>query len=213
MVCCRVNNKLKMTKEKLNITPVSDQLVSRIEKEKLLNQKSKVIWFTGLSGSGKTTLAMALEKNLYEDGFVTQILDGDNIRSGINNNLGFSPEDRMENVRRIAEVAKLLLNSGVICICAFVSPTEDIRNLVREIVGENDFLEIFMSTPLEVCETRDVKGLYQKARAGEIKNFTGISAPFEIPQNAVLSIDTSNKSVEECVNLLLGKILPEITLK
>ncbi|HPE75616.1 MAG TPA: adenylyl-sulfate kinase [Draconibacterium sp.] len=202
-----------MTKEKLNITPVSDQLVSRIEKEKLLNQKSKVIWFTGLSGSGKTTLAMALEKNLYEDGFVTQILDGDNIRSGINNNLGFSPEDRMENVRRIAEVAKLLLNSGVICICAFVSPTEDIRNLVREIVGENDFLEIFMSTPLEVCETRDVKGLYQKARAGEIKNFTGISAPFEIPQNAVLSIDTSNKSVEECVNLLLGKILPEITLK
>jgi len=208
-----VNNKLKMTKEKLNITPVSDQLVSRIEKEKLLNQKSKVIWFTGLSGSGKTTLAMALEKNLYEDGFVTQILDGDNIRSGINNNLGFSPEDRMENVRRIAEVAKLLLNSGVICICAFVSPTEDIRNLVREIVGENDFLEIFMSTPLEVCETRDVKGLYQKARAGEIKNFTGISAPFEIPQNAVLSIDTSNKSVEECVNLLLGKILPEITLK
>ena len=213
MVCCRVNNKLKMTKEKLNITPVSDQLVSRIEKEKLLNQKSKVIWFTGLSGSGKTTLATALEKNLYEDGFVTQILDGDNIRSGINNNLGFSPEDRMENVRRIAEVAKLLLNSGVICICAFVSPTEDIRNLVREIVGENDFLEIFMSTPLEVCETRDVKGLYQKARAGEIKNFTGISAPFEIPQNAVLSIDTSNKSVEECVNLLLGKILPEITLK
>ena len=213
MVCCRVNSKLKMTKEKLNITPVSDQLVSRIEKEKLLNQKSKVIWFTGLSGSGKTTLATALEKNLYEDGFVTQILDGDNIRSGINNNLGFSPEDRMENVRRIAEVAKLLLNSGVICICAFVSPTEDIRNLVREIVGENDFLEIFMSTPLEVCETRDVKGLYQKARAGEIKNFTGISAPFEIPQNAVLSIDTSNKSVEECVNLLLGKILPEITLK
>ena len=213
MVCCRVNSKLKMTKEKLNITPVSDQLVSRIEKEKLLNQKSKVIWFTGLSGSGKTTLATALEKNLYEDGFLTQILDGDNIRSGINNNLGFSPEDRMENVRRIAEVAKLLLNSGVICICAFVSPTEDIRNLVREIVGENDFLEIFMSTPLEVCETRDVKGLYQKARAGEIKNFTGISAPFEIPQNAVLSIDTSNKSVEECVNLLLGKILPEITLK
>lgn len=213
MVCCRVNSKLKMTKEKLNITPVSDQLVSRIEKEKLLNQKSKVIWFTGLSGSGKTTLATALEKNLYEDGFVTQILDGDNIRSGINNNLGFSPEDRMENVRRIAEVAKLLLNSGVICICAFVSPTEDIRNLVREIVGEDDFLEIFMSTPLEVCETRDVKGLYQKARAGEIKNFTGISAPFEIPLNAVLSIDTSNKSVEECVNLLLGKILPEITLK
>ncbi len=201
-----------MTKENSNIYPDFDKAVSRREKEMLLNQKSKVIWFTGLSGSGKTTLANALEKNLYEKGFLTQILDGDNIRSGINNNLGFSPEDRMENVRRIAEIAKLLLNSGVICICAFVSPTEDIRNLVCEIAGDEDFIEIYMSTPLEVCESRDVKGLYQKARAGEIKNFTGISAPFEIPKNAVLSIDTSNKSVEECVNILLDKVLQEISL-
>ncbi len=201
-----------MTKENSNIYPVFDNSVSRHEKELLLNQKSKIIWFTGLSGSGKTTLANALEKNLYEKGFLTQILDGDNIRSGINSNLGFSPEDRMENVRRIAEIAKLLLNSGVICICAFVSPTEDIRNLVCGIAGDEDFIEIYMSTPLEVCERRDVKGLYQKARAGEIKNFTGISAPFEIPKNAVLSIDTTNKSVEECVNILLDKVLQEISL-
>ncbi|MBK6282228.1 MAG: adenylyl-sulfate kinase [Draconibacterium sp.] len=201
-----------MTKENSNIYPVFDNSVSRREKELLLNQKSKIIWFTGLSGSGKTTLANALEKNLYEKGFLTQILDGDNIRSGINNNLGFSPEDRMENVRRIAEIAKLLLNSGVICICAFVSPTEDIRNLVCGIAGDEDFIEIYMSTPLEVCERRDVKGLYQKARAGEIKNFTGISAPFEIPKNAALSIDTTNKSVEECVNILLDKVLQEISL-
>lgn len=201
-----------MTKDKSHAIPVFDKQVSRKEKEKLLNQKSKIIWFTGLSGSGKTTLAQALERNLHEKGFLTQVLDGDNIRSGINSNLGFSPEDRMENIRRIAEIAKLLLNSGVICICAFVSPTENIRNLVSEIAGEDDFIEIFMNTPIEVCESRDVKGLYQKARSGEIKNFTGISAPFEIPENAVLSIDTSNKSVEECVKILLDKVLQEISM-
>jgi adenylylsulfate kinase len=200
-----------MTKESTHIYPVFDQIVSREEKEKRLNQKSKVIWFTGLSGSGKTTLASALERNLFERGHLTQVLDGDNIRTGINNNLGFSPEDRMENIRRIAEIAKLLLNSGVICICAFVSPTEDVRNVVCSIVGEEDFLEIYVSTPIEVCESRDTKGLYQKARAGIIKEFTGVSAPFEIPQNAVLSIDTSDKSVEECVEILLSKVLVEVT--
>jgi adenylylsulfate kinase len=200
-----------MTKESTHIYPVFDQIVSREEKEKRLNQKSKVIWFTGLSGSGKTTLASALERNLFERGHLTQVLDGDNIRTGINNNLGFSPEDRMENIRRIAEIAKLLLNSGVICICAFVSPTEDVRNVVCSIVGEEDFLEIYVSTPIEVCESRDTKGLYQKARAGIIKEFTGVSAPFEIPQNAVLSIDTSDKSVEECVEILLSNVLVEVT--
>jgi adenylylsulfate kinase len=193
-----------------HIYPDFDKIVSRSEKEQLLNQKSKVIWFTGLSGSGKTTLATALERNLFNKGFLAQILDGDNIRSGINNNLGFSPEDRIENIRRIAEISKLLINSGVICICAFVSPTEDTRKIVRDIIGDEDFLEIFVSTPLEVCESRDVKGLYQKARAGVIKDFTGISAPFEIPQNAILSIDTSNKTVEECVALLLDKLFSEI---
>jgi len=193
-----------------HIYPDFDKIVSRSEKEQRLNQKSKVIWFTGLSGSGKTTLATALERNLFNKGFLAQILDGDNIRSGINNNLGFSPEDRIENIRRIAEISKLLINSGVICICAFVSPTEDTRKIVRDIIGEEDFLEIFVSTPLEVCESRDVKGLYQKARAGVIKDFTGISAPFEIPQNAILSIDTSTKSVDECVSLLLAKLFAEI---
>lgn len=199
-----------MTKENAYIYPVFDQIVSRSEKEKRLNQRSKVIWFTGLSGSGKTTLASALERNLFERGYLTQVLDGDNIRTGINNNLGFSPDDRFENIRRIAEISKLLIHSGVICICAFVSPTENVRNIVRSIVGEEDFLEIYVSTPLEVCEMRDVKGLYKKARAGEIKEFTGISAPFETPQNLLMAIDTSDKTVEACVEILLDKLLKEI---
>ena len=200
-----------MNTENKHIYPVFDQIVSREEKEKKLKQKAKVIWFTGLSGSGKTTLASALERNLFERGHLTQVLDGDNIRTGINNNLGFSPEDRMENIRRIAEIAKLLINSGVICICAFVSPTEVVRNTVRSIVGEEDFLEIYVSTPIEVCESRDIKGLYQKARAGVIKEFTGVSAPFEIPENVILSIDTSDKTVDECVTIMLNRLLSEIT--
>jgi adenylylsulfate kinase len=132
-----------------------------------LNQRSKVIWFTGLSGSGKTTLASALEKNLFDSGFLTQILDGDNIRTGINNNLGFSPEDRMENIRRIAEIAKLLINSGVICLCAFVSPTRDVRNVVRTIVGEEDFLEIYVSTPLKCAKPATLKDCIKKR--GQVK--------------------------------------------
>lgn len=199
-----------MTKE-THIYPVFERIVSRKEKEKRLKQHSKVIWFTGLSGSGKTTLASALERNLFERGYLTQVLDGDNIRTGINNNLGFSPEDRNENIRRIAEIAKLLINSGVICLCAFVSPSEETRKIVKDIVGEEDFLEVFVSTPIEVCESRDVKGLYQKARAGEIKEFTGVSAPFEIPQNAILSIDTSAKSVDECVTILLDNLFSKIS--
>ncbi len=193
-----------------HIYPVFDKIVSREEKQERLKQNSKVIWFTGLSGSGKTTLASALERNLFERGYLTQILDGDNIRTGINNNLGFSHDDRKENIRRIAEIAKLYVNSGIICLCAFVSPSEETRKTVRDIVGERDFLEVFVSTPLEVCEKRDVKGLYKKARKGEIKNFTGISAPFENPQNAILSIDTSDKTVEECVSILLEKLFSKI---
>lgn len=202
-----------MTKEITHIYPVFERIVSREEKEKRLNQHSKVIWFTGLSGSGKTTLASALERNLFERGYLTQVLDGDNIRTGINNNLGFSPEDRIENIRRIAEIAKLLINSGVICLCAFVSPSEETRKTVRDIIGEKDFLEVFVSTPIEVCESRDVKGLYEKARAGIIKEFTGVSAPFEIPQNAILSIDTSNKNVEECVAFLLENLFSKLEYK
>lgn len=190
-----------------HIYPDFKQLVPRCEKELKLKQKSKVIWFTGLSGSGKTTLATALEHSLFNQGFLTQILDGDNIRSGINNNLGFSPADRKENIRRIAEIAKLMLNCGVICICSFVSPTEEIRKTVRDIVGKEDFLEIWVSTPIKVCENRDTKGLYAKARAGLIKDFTGISAPFEQARHAILSIDTSDKSVDECVETMLNALL------
>ncbi len=194
-----------------HIFPDFDKMVSRKEKEQRLGQRSKVIWFTGLSGSGKTTLATALERYLFNHGFLSQILDGDNIRSGINNNLGFSTEDRIENIRRIAEISKLLVNSGLICICAFVSPTEETRKIVRDIIGKDDFLEVYVSTPIEICESRDIKGLYQKARAGLIKDFTGISAPFEIPQNAILSIDTSNKSIEDCLTIMLDKLLSEIS--
>lgn len=194
-----------------NIYPDFKHIVTRLEKENRLQQKAKVIWFTGLSGSGKTTLATGLERVLFEKGFIIQLLDGDNIRSGINNNLGFTDEDRIENVRRIAEIANLLLNCGIISICSFVSPTEKIRETVREIVGKADFLEIYLNTPLEVCEDRDVKGLYAKARSGELHNFTGVSAPFEASKKSILKIDTSNKSVEECLDLLQKKILPEIT--
>jgi adenylylsulfate kinase len=195
----------------VHIYPVFERIVPRTEKEQRLRQKSRVIWFTGLSGSGKTTLAIALERSLFDKGFLTQVLDGDNIRTGINNNLGFSPDDRIENIRRIAEIAKLFLGCGVICICAFVSPTRETRKIVRDIVGEENFIEIFVSTPIEVCESRDVKGLYAKARSGEVKEFTGISAPFEIPQNASLVIDTSDKTVNECLEILLLKILSEVT--
>ena len=196
-----------------NIFPIFDQIVGRKEKEQLLNQTAKVIWMTGLSGSGKSTIAIALEKELAQKGFLTQVLDGDNIRTGINNNLGFSDADRTENIRRIAEVSKLFVNCGIITINCFVSPTNAIRNAAKEIIGGEDFLEVFIDTPLEVCEQRDVKGLYKKARAGEIKDFTGINAPFEAPKNAAIIVKTANKTVEESVNIILEKILPLITQK
>lgn len=194
-----------------DIFPVFDRVVPREAKEVKLGQKSKVLWFTGLSGSGKTTLAAALEKRLFEQGFMTQFLDGDNIRSGINNNLGFSPEDRMENIRRIAEVSKLFLNCGVITICAFISPAQSMRRVVKDIVGQEDFYEIYLSTPIGTCESRDVKGLYAKARAGLIKDFTGVNAPYDVPEHANLTIDTSAHTVEECVSVLMENILPVIT--
>lgn len=196
-----------------NIFPIFDQIVGRKEKEQLLNQTAKVIWMTGLSGSGKSTIAIALEKELVQKGFLTQVLDGDNIRTGINNNLGFSDADRTENIRRIAEVSKLFVNCGVITINCFVSPTNAIRNAAKEIIGKEDFVEVFIDTPIEVCEQRDVKGLYKKARAGEIKDFTGINAPFEAPENAAIVVKTAHKTVEESVNTILGQILPLITKK
>lgn len=200
-------------KNQENIFPIFEQIVGRKEKEQLLNQTAKVVWMTGLSGSGKSTIAIALEKELVQKGFLTQVLDGDNIRTGINNNLGFSDADRTENIRRIAEVSKLFVNCGVITINCFVSPTNAIRNAAKEIIGKEDFVEVFIDTPLEVCEQRDVKGLYKKARAGEIKDFTGINAPFEAPENAAIVVKTANKTVEESVNTILEQILPLITKK
>jgi adenylylsulfate kinase len=195
-----------------NIYPVFDRIYDRKVKEEILRQSAKVIWFTGLSGSGKTTLASNLEKELFFRRFFCQVLDGDNIRSGINNNLGFSDEDRLENIRRIAEVSKILINTGLITICSFISPTDDIRQLARSIIGEKDFIEIFLNPPLEVCESRDTKGLYQRARAGEIKDFTGISSPFEPPRNPDLEIDTSVVSIKDSVDLIFDTIIDRITL-
>ncbi|WKZ74710.1 MAG: adenylyl-sulfate kinase [Vicingaceae bacterium] len=193
-----------------NIHPIFEQTLQRADKEKLLNQKSKVIWFTGLSGSGKSTIAIALEKALFEKGFITQLLDGDNVRAGINNNLGFSEEDRQENIRRIAEVANLFVQTGVICFCSFVSPTKAIRQTARSIIGESDFIEIYVNTPIAICEQRDVKGLYKKARAGEIKDFTGIHQPFEVPENPDMEVKTENRKVEEIIKEMLHFLLPKI---
>ena len=200
-------------KNKNNIYPIFEKMLTRADKEELLHQHSVMIWFTGLSGSGKSTIAIALERELQKRGLLCRILDGDNIRSGINNNLGFSEEDRVENIRRIAEIGKLFVDTGIITIAAFISPNNDIREMAANIIGKENFLEIFVSTPIEECERRDVKGLYAKARRGEIKNFTGISAPFEAPANPALSIDTSTLSVEESVNKLLELILPKISFK
>ncbi len=195
-----------------NIYPVFDRIYDRKVKEEILRQSAKVIWFTGLSGSGKTTLAANLEKELFFRRFFCQVLDGDNIRTGINNNLGFSKEDRLENIRRIAEVSKLLINTGMITICSFISPTNEIREMARNIIGKDDFIEIFLNPPLEVCETRDTKGLYQKARAGIIKDFTGISAPFEAPENPDVEIDTSSTSIKDSVDMIFDTIIDRITL-
>ncbi len=196
-----------------NIYPIFDRMLARQDKEELLGQHSVMIWFTGLSGSGKSTIAIALERELHKRGLLCRILDGDNIRSGINNNLGFTETDRVENIRRIAEVSKLFIDAGVITIAAFISPNNDIREMAATIIGEEDFLEIYVSTPIEECERRDVKGLYAKARKGEITNFTGISAPFEAPDHPALMLDTSILSLEESVNKLLALILPRIQKK
>ena len=196
-----------------NIYPIFDRMLAREDKEELLKQRSVMIWFTGLSGSGKSTIAIALERELHKRGLLCRILDGDNIRSGINNNLGFTEADRIENIRRIAEVSKLFVDTGIVTIAAFISPSNDIREMAANIIGKDDFLEVYVSTPIEECERRDVTGLYAKARRGEIKNFTGISAPFEAPAHPALVLDTSALSLEESVNKLLELILPRIQKK
>jgi len=194
-----------------NIHPIFERLVSRNERELFLNQKAKIFWLTGLSGSGKSTIGQLAERILFNEGLFVQLIDGDNIRSGINNNLGFSLEDRKENIRRISELSKLYLNSGIICINTFVSPTYEIREYAKSIIGEDDYFEVFINTPLEVCESRDVKGLYKKARAGEIKGFTGIDSPFEAPLSPNLEIKTANNTIEDSTNILLRFIKNEVT--
>ena len=193
--------------ETKHIYPIFDRMLTRLDKETLLGQRGVMVWFTGLSGSGKSTVAIAVERELHRRGLLCRILDGDNIRSGINNNLGFSEADRVENIRRIAEVGKLFVDTGIITLAAFISPTNSLREMAERIIGEADFKEVYVSTPLAVCEQRDVKGLYAKARRGEIKEFTGVSAPFEVPVRPALAIDTSVLSLEESVEKVLELIL------
>ncbi len=182
-----------------HIHPIFDRLVSRNEKELFLNQKAKVFWFTGLSGSGKSTIAEAVERELFNLGHLVQVLDGDNIRTGICNNLSFSLEDRKENIRRISEVSKLMVSAGVIALNSFVSPTNDIRAYAKSIIGDADFHLIYVKASVETCEARDVKGLYEKARAGIIKGFTGIDSPFDEPTDVQLILDTESETKEESV--------------
>ena len=190
----------------MEIFPIFDRMLSREEKEQLLGQRGIMIWMTGLSGSGKSTLAIAVEKELHRRGILCRILDGDNIRAGINSNLGFSPEDRRENIRRIAEIGKLFVQTGIVTIACFVSPTRELRRMARDIIGAEDFREVYIMAPLEECERRDVKGLYARARRGEVKDFTGISAPYEAPDRPDLTLDTSRltlqQEVEETIKLI-----------
>tara|TARA_B100000767_G_scaffold219446_1_gene207531 strand:- start:2919 stop:3533 length:615 start_codon:yes stop_codon:yes gene_type:complete len=193
-----------------NLYPIFDEILQREDKEILLQQNAKVIWMTGLSGSGKTTVAKGVERHLHSQGILSQILDGDNIRVGISSHLTFSIEDRTENIRRISEVSKLFLNCGVVTLNCFVSPTIEIRNIAREIIGAENFIEVYINASIDICEERDVKGLYQKARKEKIKNFTGISAPFEAPKSPELHINTSLLSIDESVQKVLNYILPII---
>ena len=178
--------------------------ITREDREKLMGQKGATIWLTGLSGSGKSTIAVDLEHALIENGHAAYILDGDNVRHGLNKNLGFSPEDRSENIRRIGEVAKLFTDAGIITVTAFISPYKEDRDEARALLSEGEFIEIYVKCPVEVCEERDTKGLYKKARAGEIKEFTGISAPYEEPDKAELVLDTSTQSVEDSTRQILA---------
>ncbi len=181
--------------------------MTRLDRETLLGQRGIMVWFTGLSGSGKSTIALGVERELYKRGILCRVLDGDNIRSGINRNLGFTAEERVENIRRIAEIGKLFVETGIVTLAAFISPTEQSRRMASEIIGMEDFREVYVSTPLKVCEQRDVKGLYARARRGEIADFTGISAPFEAPEHPDLRLDTSILTLEESVNKVLELIL------
>jgi adenylylsulfate kinase len=190
-----------------NVFPIFDKTLHQKNKEQLLKQHAYVFWFTGLSGSGKSTLAIEVEKHLYNKGYLTYLLDGDNVRSGLNSDLGFSEDDRQENIRRIAEVAKLFTEAGIIVFATFVSPTIKIRELAKQIITPEKYFEIYVNAPLEICENRDVKGLYKKARSGEILDFTGIHQPFEPPEDPFLEVETDQQTINESVDLILSKIL------
>ncbi|QQR96861.1 MAG: adenylyl-sulfate kinase [Sphingobacteriales bacterium] len=193
-----------------HIHPIFDKILARKDKEQLLHQNALCIWMTGLSGSGKSTIAQGLERKLHEQGILCMILDGDNVRTGINNNLGFSDEDRIENIRRIAEINKLFLSCGIVTINSFVSPTIEIREQAKNIIGQNDFYEVYVNASFEECAKRDVKGLYAKAIKGEIKNFTGLDAPFEAPINPFLEIKTAEQTIEESINTITQTFLEKI---
>ena len=193
-----------------NLFPFESK-ITKADRFRLLNQTARVIWFTGLSGSGKSTLATHLEFQLCAQHFKTYLLDGDNVRVGLNKDLDFSDDSRKENIRRIGEVSKLFLDSGLVVLSAFISPFEEDRNQVRNIVGAENFIEVFVDCPLEICEERDIKGLYKKARAGEVKNFTGITSPYERPRNPGITISTHLQGVNESLTLLIEYIVPRIS--
>jgi len=201
-----------MTQE--NIHPVFDRLLQRADKERLLGQRSVVVWLYGLSGSGKSTIANQVERSLHQDGRMTQILDGDNIRSGLNNNLGFSDDDRRENIRRIAEVARLFKDAGLVTICSFITPRRELRSMARSIIGGEDFVEVYVKASFEECARRDVKGLYAKASQGGVKQFTGKDSGFEEPDESddVLVLDTEQETVEESASRLIEQIARRIAL-
>ena len=196
-----------MAQQKATNITWHEATVTAEDREKLLNQKGCVIWFTGLSGSGKSTLANAVEQVLHQQRHHTYVLDGDNVRHGLNKNLGFSPEDREENIRRIGEVAKLFSDAGTIVMTAFISPYCADRDQARALIAEDRFVEVFVDCPLDVCEERDTKGLYKKARAGEIKEFTGISAPYEPPLNPEVTVNTAALSIEECAQAVVDALV------
>ena len=184
-----------------------NQSITKEKRLTLLNQKPCILWFTGLSGSGKSTIANAVELELFKRGRKTYLLDGDNVRHGLNKDLGFSEQDRIENIRRIGEVAKLFVDSGLIVLSAFISPFKSDRQIARSLVKYDEFIEVFIDTPLEVCEQRDPKGLYKKARDGAIKNFTGISSPYEAPEEPQIHIKTDEHSIEECVDIVINYLI------
>jgi adenylyl-sulfate kinase len=190
-----------------NITPHKHK-IKKEHRAEMFGQTPVILWFTGLSGSGKSTIAGLVEEQLHKEGFATYLLDGDNVRHGLNRDLGFTAEDRKENIRRIGETAKLFLDGGMIVLCAFISPFAKDRNMIRMSVGQGEFVEIYISCPIEVAEQRDTKGLYKKARAGELKDFTGIDLPFEAPKKAEIEIESDRMSAEAAVQKILKKVLP-----